>query len=66
MRLRNDTRHSPLFTLESGQSGLGFYTTQRDAAKKCKDSSDGWVAAGTKPATLDCSPEVQQPCAPID
>jgi transposase InsO family protein len=25
-------RHSPLFTLESGQSGLGFYTSQRDAA----------------------------------
>jgi hypothetical protein len=26
-------RHSTLFTLESGDSGLGFYTTQRDAAK---------------------------------
>ena len=25
-------RHSPLFTLRSGQSGLGFYTTRRDAA----------------------------------
>ena len=25
-------RHSTLFTLASGQSGLGFYTTQRDAA----------------------------------
>jgi hypothetical protein len=25
-------RHSTLFTLESGQSGPGFYTTQRDAA----------------------------------
>ena len=25
-------RHSPLFTLESGQSGLGFYTSQWDAA----------------------------------
>ena len=25
-------RHSPLFTLESGPSGLGFYTTERDAA----------------------------------
>jgi len=25
-------RHSTLFTLESGNSGLGFYTTQRDAA----------------------------------
>jgi len=25
-------RHSPLFTLESGQSGLGFYTSGRDAA----------------------------------
>jgi len=24
--------HSTLFTLRSGQSGLGFYTTQRDAA----------------------------------
>jgi transposase len=26
-------RHFTLFTLGSGQSGLGFYTTQRDAAK---------------------------------
>jgi transposase len=26
-------RHSPLFTLESGQSGLGIYTSQRDAAQ---------------------------------
>jgi transposase-like protein len=26
-------RHSPLFTLESGQSGLGIYTSQRDAAR---------------------------------
>ena len=25
--------HPTLFTLESGQSGLGFYTTQRDAAQ---------------------------------
>jgi hypothetical protein len=25
-------RHSPLFTLRSGQSGLGIYTSQRDAA----------------------------------
>jgi hypothetical protein len=25
-------RHSTLFTLRSGQSGLGFYTTRRDAA----------------------------------
>jgi len=25
-------RHSTLFTLGSGHSGLGFYTTQRDAA----------------------------------
>ena len=25
-------RHSPLFTLESGQSGLRIYTSQRDAA----------------------------------
>jgi hypothetical protein len=30
-------RHSTLFTLESGQSGLGFSTTQRDAA------SDFWA-----------------------
>jgi hypothetical protein len=27
-------RHSTLFTLESGNSGLGFYTTQRDAAHR--------------------------------
>ena len=27
-------RHSPLFTLESGQSGLRIYTSQRDAAKE--------------------------------
>jgi hypothetical protein len=33
MRLANDTRHSPLFTLRSGQSGLGIYTTARDAAR---------------------------------
>ena len=26
-------RHSPLFTLESGQSGLGIYTSGRDAAR---------------------------------
>jgi hypothetical protein len=26
-------RHSSLFTLESGNSGLSFYTTQRDAAE---------------------------------
>jgi hypothetical protein len=32
MRLTNATRHSPLFTLESGQSGLGIYTSLRDAA----------------------------------
>jgi len=25
-------RHPTLFTLRSGQSGLGFYTTRRDAA----------------------------------
>jgi hypothetical protein len=29
---RMTARHSPLFTLESGQSGLGIYTSQRDAA----------------------------------
>ena len=27
-------RHSPLFTLESGQSGLGIYTSGRDAARE--------------------------------
>ena len=27
------TRHSTLFTLGAGKSGLSFYTTQRDAAK---------------------------------
>ena len=32
MHLGNVTRHSTLFTLGSGQSGLGFYTTQKDAA----------------------------------
>jgi hypothetical protein len=26
-------RHSPLFTLESGQSGLGIYISGRDAAE---------------------------------
>jgi len=26
--------HPTLFTLRSGQSGLGFYTTRRDAASK--------------------------------
>ena len=34
-------RHSTLFTLGSGQSGLGFYTTQRDAARKRSWSADG-------------------------
>jgi hypothetical protein len=29
---RMTARHSPLFTLRSGQSGLGIYTSQRDAA----------------------------------
>jgi len=29
-------RHSTLFTLGSGHSGLGFYTTQRDAALEFK------------------------------
>jgi hypothetical protein len=29
--------HSTLFTLRSGHSGLGFYTTQKDAAD-CKES----------------------------
>ena len=29
---RMTARHSPLFTLESGQSGLSIYTSQRDAA----------------------------------
>ena len=29
---RMTARHSPLFTLESGQSGLGIYTSGRDAA----------------------------------
>jgi len=29
---RMTARHSPLFTLESGQSGLGIYTSQRDVA----------------------------------
>jgi hypothetical protein len=29
---RMTARHPPLFTLESGQSGLGIYTSQRDAA----------------------------------
>lgn len=29
---RMTARHSPLFTLESGQSGLGIYTSQRDPA----------------------------------
>jgi hypothetical protein len=27
-------RHPSLFTLRSGQSGLGFYTTRRDAARE--------------------------------
>ena len=30
---RMTARHPPLFTLESGQSGLGIYTSQRDAAR---------------------------------
>ena len=29
---RMTARHSLLFTLQSGQSGIGIYTSQRDAA----------------------------------
>lgn len=32
MASRMTARHSPLFTLESGQTGLRIYTSQRDAA----------------------------------
>ena len=38
------TRHSTLFTLGAGKSGLSFYTTQRDAAK---DFPDGHIVVGT-------------------
>ena len=34
-------RHPTLFTLRSGQSGLGFYTTRRDAAIR---DADDWPA----------------------
>jgi hypothetical protein len=44
-------RHSPLFTLRSGQSGLGIYTSQRDAAsgqhafsRSCVGQSDALSA----------------------
>ena len=36
-------RHSTLFTLGSGQSGLGFYTTQRDAASRSGEGAHVWV-----------------------
>ena len=32
LRLMNDSQSFHLFTLGAGQSGLSFYTTQRDAA----------------------------------
>ena len=38
---RMTTRYSTLFTLRSEQSGLGFYTTQRDAAGS-GSSVHGW------------------------
>jgi|GEM_PF-722574 len=39
-------RHSPLFTLRPGQSGLGIYTSQRDAA-----ASGFTPRKGTRPTT---------------
>ena len=33
-------RHSPLFSLSPGQSGLGIYTTQRDAAERLQRCSE--------------------------
>jgi len=32
--------HSTLFTLRSGHSGLGFYTTQKDAAAEGLSNKD--------------------------
>ena len=45
---RMTARHSPLFTLESGQSGLGIYTSQRDAA-----SIGGVPWSGVNPEACD-------------
>lgn len=41
-------RHSPLFTLESGQSGLGIYTSQRDAAIDCDFRAKSSIRGRTK------------------
>ena len=44
MRLTSTARHSSLFTLRSGQLGLGFYTTERDARSGC------WLPVSTRKA----------------
>jgi hypothetical protein len=44
MQLASDTRHSSLFALRSGQSGLGIYTTRRDTALKLPDALDAQMA----------------------
>jgi hypothetical protein len=44
-------RHSTLFTLGSGHSGLGFYTTQRDAA--LSDAHQGLLAEIATPEALE-------------
>ena len=43
-------RHSPLFTLGSGQSGLGIYTSQRDAAEAGCLVTYGEKASSTVPS----------------
>jgi putative transposase len=42
-------RHSPLLTLESGQSGLGIYISQRDVVEFCLDALEMALAGGRKP-----------------
>jgi len=52
-------RHSPLFTLRSGQSGLGIYTSGRDAVKPMIFSNDLTIP--------DCpAPEAEAPPDSLD
>ncbi len=46
-------RHSPLFTLRSGQSGLGFYTSGRDAANRGRPIELLYLSIRRDPSTRE-------------
>jgi len=46
-------RHSPLFSLSPGQSGLGIYTTPRDAARVDLGADFGHASAAVDPELAD-------------